>query len=174
MLVMLAYYFQMGKLVWPNMLLNIPALVAHQPFRQRAADDVPVSDVLGAVHRLRDQGPDLPVPHLAARRHVEAPTAISVILAGVLLKMGGYADPAQLAVVARGRRAVFGDVFPGVAGIVNIIYGAFCALGQTDFKRLVAYSSVSHMGYVLLGWRYSRRGRQWRDFPDVRHGISSR
>jgi len=82
--------------------------------------------------------------------HVEAPTPISMILAGVLLKMGGYgiiriAMPlcpygAQLA------------AYPLVAlGVFSIIYGAFAAMAQTDFKRLVAYSSVSHMGYVLVG-----------------------
>jgi len=82
--------------------------------------------------------------------HVEAPTAISVILAGVLLKMGTY--------------GIFRINFPilpeasqwaayGVAvfGVINILYGAFCAMAQKDLKKLVAYSSVSHMGYCLLG-----------------------
>ncbi len=82
--------------------------------------------------------------------HVEAPTAISVILAGVLLKMGTYGI----------LRICFG-IFPEIAvatsqymvifGFINIVYGAFCAMAQTDLKKLIAYSSVSHMGYVLLG-----------------------
>jgi NADH-quinone oxidoreductase subunit M len=83
--------------------------------------------------------------------HVEAPTAISVILAGVLLKMGTYGI----------LRICFG-VFPwataelafwalGVLGTWGIIYGALCAMAQTDMKKLVAYSSISHMGYVMLG-----------------------
>jgi len=82
--------------------------------------------------------------------HVEAPTAISVILAGVLLKMGVYGmlrinfgilpEATQWAATAI---AVF--------GVINILYGAFCAMAQEDLKRLVAYSSVSHMGYCLLG-----------------------
>jgi NADH-quinone oxidoreductase subunit M len=82
--------------------------------------------------------------------HVEAPTAISVILAGVLLKMGTYGI----------LRICFG-IFPEVAlatswymalfGFINIVYGAFCAMAQKDLKKLIAYSSVSHMGYVLLG-----------------------
>jgi NADH-quinone oxidoreductase subunit M len=82
--------------------------------------------------------------------HVQAPTAISVILAGVLLKMGTY-----------GILRVCFPLFPeatkwfapamAILGVVNILYGALCAMAQKDIKRLVAYSSVSHMGYVLLG-----------------------
>ncbi len=82
--------------------------------------------------------------------HVDAPTPISVLLAGVLLKMGGY-----------GFFRISYPLFPEGAqwfagamawlGMINIVYGAFVAMAQTDFKRLVAYSSVSHMGFVLLG-----------------------
>jgi NADH-quinone oxidoreductase subunit M len=78
--------------------------------------------------------------------HVEAPTPISVILAAVLLKMG--------------LRIAYG-VTPGgfhwflpaliVIAVINIVYGALCALAQTDMKKMVAYSSVNHMGYCLLG-----------------------
>lgn len=82
--------------------------------------------------------------------HVEAPTPISVILAGVLLKMGTYG-------ILRINYAIFPEVtrdlmwWIGMFGMVNIIYGALVALAQKDFKKLIAYSSVSHMGYVLLG-----------------------
>ncbi len=82
--------------------------------------------------------------------HVDAPTPISVLLAGVLLKMGGY-----------GFFRISYPIFPdgaqwfsfamAILGMINIVYGAFVAMAQTDFKRLVAYSSVSHMGFVLLG-----------------------
>ena len=82
--------------------------------------------------------------------HVEAPTAISVILAGVLLKMGTY-----------GLLRVSYPMFPELAqyyawalailALINIIYGALCAMAQQDFKKLIAYSSISHMGIVLLG-----------------------
>ena len=82
--------------------------------------------------------------------HVEAPTAISVILAGVLLKMGTY-----------GLIRISFPIFPELAqkfafmlailALINIVYGALCAMAQTDFKKLIAYSSVSHMGIVLLG-----------------------
>ena len=82
--------------------------------------------------------------------HVEAPTAGSVILAGVLLKMGTYG-------FVRVSLPMLPDVFrvyaPAVAvlALLGIVYGALVALAQTDLKKLVAYSSVNHMGYVMLG-----------------------
>lgn len=82
--------------------------------------------------------------------HVEAPTAISVILAGVLLKMGAYG-------ILRFNMGLFPDLMKWMSialaalGMINILYGAMLALAQTDFKRVIAYSSVSHMGFVLLG-----------------------
>jgi len=82
--------------------------------------------------------------------HVEAPTPISVILAGILLKLGGYGMMRACFPIAPGAFHEFAYVL-GVIGVISIVYGAYVALGQTDFKRMVAYSSVSHMGYVLLG-----------------------
>ncbi len=82
--------------------------------------------------------------------HTDAPTAVSVILAGVLLKMGGY-----------GMIRICVSIFPQTAqeyatpilvlAVIGILYGAAVTFRQTDLKRLVAYSSISHMGYVLLG-----------------------
>lgn len=81
--------------------------------------------------------------------HTDAPTAGSVMLAGVLIKMGGYGMIRLL--------GMFPDVASEYAwilvmmGIIGVLYGAGATLRQTDLKRLIAYSSVSHMGYVLLG-----------------------
>lgn len=82
--------------------------------------------------------------------HVEAPTPVSVLLAGVLLKMGGYG---LLRVCFPIFKAAAFVLAPALAmlGVVNIVYGAWVAFAQTDFKKMVAYSSVSHMGFVLLG-----------------------
>jgi NADH-quinone oxidoreductase subunit M len=82
--------------------------------------------------------------------HVEAPTPVSIILAGILLKIGGYG-------IIRVCVSMFPDVatqqafWLGLLGVISILYGALNALAQKDLKRLIAYSSVSQMGFVLLG-----------------------
>jgi NADH-quinone oxidoreductase subunit M len=82
--------------------------------------------------------------------HVEAPTPISVILAGVLLKMGTYG-------MLRVSFPMFPDVmitfswYLALLGVINMVYGALVAMAQTDFKKLIAYSSISHMGISVLG-----------------------
>jgi NADH-quinone oxidoreductase subunit M len=81
--------------------------------------------------------------------HVEAPTAGSIMLAGVLLKMGGY-GLVRVALPIAPQAARAAAPFLAGLGIVGIVYGALMALAQADLKRLVAYSSVSHMGFVVL------------------------
>jgi len=82
--------------------------------------------------------------------HVEAPTAGSVILAGVLLKMGTYGFVRVCLPILPGPSRYFALVIALLA-LVSIIYGALVAMAQTDLKKLIAYSSVNHMGYVMLG-----------------------
>jgi NADH-quinone oxidoreductase subunit M len=82
--------------------------------------------------------------------HVEAPTPISVLLAGVLLKMGGYGFFRISFPLLKDAAHYF--VLPfAILGAINIVYGAVVAMAQVDFKKMVAYSSVSHMGFVMLG-----------------------
>jgi NADH-quinone oxidoreductase subunit M len=82
--------------------------------------------------------------------HVEAPTAISVILAGVLLKMGTY-GLMRFSFPILPESAIWFSGALAVLALINIVYGALCAMAQQDLKKLVAYSSISHMGFVLLG-----------------------
>ncbi|MCX6006541.1 MAG: NADH-quinone oxidoreductase subunit M [Chloroflexi bacterium] len=82
--------------------------------------------------------------------HTNAPTAVSVILAGALLKMGGY-GMIRLCVSFLPQVAVQYAPIMVILAIIGVLYGAAVTLRQTDLKRLIAYSSVSHMGYVLLG-----------------------
>jgi NADH-quinone oxidoreductase subunit M len=82
--------------------------------------------------------------------HVQAPTAVSVILAGVLLKMGTYGF-LRIAFPIFPAASVYYSTAIGVLGLISVIYGALCAMAQDDIKKLIAYSSVSHMGFVMMG-----------------------
>jgi NADH-quinone oxidoreductase subunit M len=82
--------------------------------------------------------------------HVEAPTAVSVILAGVLLKMGAY-GLIRFGITLLPAAAHAAGYWLAVIAVINILYGALCSLAQTDIKRMIAYSSINHMGYTLLG-----------------------
>lgn len=129
--------------------------------------------------------PSVPVHTWLPDAHVEAPTPISMILAGVLLKMGGYGIIRICYPICP-----FGGYDLAfvvcLIGVVSMVYGGFAAMAQKDFKRLVAYSSVSHMGYVVLGmgvWSatagtnfnpdYWNMGVKGAMFQMIAHGISS-
>lgn len=117
--------------------------------------------------------PAVPVHTWLPDAHVEAPTPISVVLAGLLLKVGAYG----LLRIAYG---IFPDVaidyagFVAVVGVLSILYGGMNALAQRDLKRMVAYSSVSHMGFVLVGLAsLTSVGFSGSLFHMVSHGLIS-
>ena len=105
--------------------------------------------------------------------HVEAPTAGSVILAGVLLKMGTYGLVRFAFPLFPYAASFFAPYLAGIA-VVGIIYGALVAMVQPDMKKLVAYSSVSHLGFVVLGIAaMNTQGVQGAVYQMLNHGVST-
>lgn len=105
--------------------------------------------------------------------HVEAPTPVSVLLAGILLKIGAYGW-LRIAIPFFPQEAVGAAPILAALGAISIIYGAYNALAMTDLKKLVAYSSVSHMGFVLLGIAsFNAEGMQGAIFQLISHGVLS-
>src|SRR6266702_1653175 len=105
--------------------------------------------------------------------HVEAPTAGSVILAGVLLKMGGYGF-LRLAIPLFPDAAIRFAPWIGVLAVIGIVYGALVSLVQPDLKKLVAYSSVSHLGFVMLGIAaFSTTSVVGAVYQMLNHGVST-
>jgi NADH-quinone oxidoreductase subunit M len=105
--------------------------------------------------------------------HTEAPTAGSVILAGVLLKMGTYGLLRFNLGLFPGMARKFAPIMITLA-VIGIIYGALVAMVQPDVKRLVAYSSVSHMGFVVLGlFSFTELGMQGALYQMLNHGVST-
>ncbi len=82
--------------------------------------------------------------------HVDAPTAVSVILAGILLKMGTYGF-LRISYPMFPQGAIYFALPIGILALINIVYGALVCMAQKDLKKMIAYSSVSHMGYCMLG-----------------------
>ncbi len=105
--------------------------------------------------------------------HVEAPTAGSVILASLLLKMGGYGFLRFCLPIAPAASLYCAPVMIGLS-LAAIIIGGYLALGQSDVKRLIAYSSVAHMGFVTLGiFLFTAQGVKGAILQMVNHGITT-
>ncbi len=117
--------------------------------------------------------PAFPVHTWLPDAHTEAPTAGSIVLAGLLLKTGAYGLIRFVVPLFPGAAASLTPIMMAL-GVVGILYGALLAFGQTDLKRLVAYTSVSHMGFVLLGiFAWNRLALEGVVMQIICHGIST-
>lgn len=128
---------------------DIPQLAQQKPLEDKALLGGLV--FLGFFLAFAIKLPSFPFHTWLPDAHVEAPTAGSVILAGILLKMGGYGFYRILLPLLPTACARYAP-WVGLLALLSIVYGALVAMAQNDFKRLVAYSSVNHMGYVLLAF----------------------
>src|SRR5262245_53943704 len=118
--------------------------------------------------------PMFPVHTWLPDAHTEAPTAGSIILAAVMLKMGTYGYVRFCMGLFPESSGEWASILAGIAVLGGILYGALCAWRQTDVKRLVAYSSVAHLGYVMLGlFSATPSGVEGAVLQMVNHGITT-
>lgn len=159
----LAVYFQAGATTW-----SIPELSAAAPF---GSTTFQTWAFLGMFLGFAIKVPMWPFHTWLPDAHTEAPTVGSVLLAGVLLKMGTYGF-IRIALPILPEGAARFAPFIGVLAVVGIIYGSLCCLAQTDVKRLIAFSSVGHMGFVMLGVAaMNEAGIQAALFGNIAHGV---
>jgi NADH-quinone oxidoreductase subunit M len=146
LLAILLVYFSTGT-------FDIIGAAAAQPFADLPADRALLFTSLafwGFFLGFAFKVPSFPFHTWLPDAHTEAPTAGSVILAGVMLKLGAYGFM-RIVLPTLPSASEFWSMWVVALGAIAIVYGAFVCVAQTDFKRLIAYSSVSHMGYVMLG-----------------------
>jgi NADH-quinone oxidoreductase subunit M len=159
----LAIYFQTGATTWSIVELSEMGVIGGRTFQIWA--------FLGIFLGFAIKVPMWPFHTWLPDAHTEAPTVGSVLLAGVLLKMGTYGFVRiALPILPEGAMA-FAPLI-GVLAVIGIIYGSLCCLAQTDVKRLIAFSSVGHMGFVMLGIAaMNEAGIQAALFGNIAHGI---
>jgi NADH-quinone oxidoreductase subunit M len=158
---MLAMYIDAGT-------TDIPALTAHQ-----FAESMQTWLFLGFLASFAVKVPMWPVHTWLPDAHVEAPTAGSMILAGVLLKMGGYGF-LRFSLPMFPLASEFFAPLIFTLSIIAVIYTSLVALAQSDMKKMIAYSSVAHMGFVTIGiFTMTEQGIAGAMFQMISHGLVS-
>ncbi|MBW3665673.1 MAG: NuoM family protein [Actinobacteria bacterium] len=159
----LAIFFKAGAVTWDIQELSSMAGLGSSTFQIWA--------FLGMFLGFAIKVPSWPFHTWLPDAHTEAPTVGSVLLAGILLKMGTYGFiRIALPILPEGAET-FAPLI-GLLGVIGIIYGSLCCLAQTDVKRLIAFSSVGHMGFVMLGIAtLTERGIQAALYGNIAHGL---
>lgn len=155
--------------------LSIPAIAA---LLQHYPDALPIEIQVGVFLMIAAgfmiKVPLFPFHTWLPLAHVEAPTAGSVLLAGVLLKLGSYGFLRLLLPMVPKACESPGIEIVGILSVIGIVYGSFCALAQNDIKKLVAYSSVAHLGFCMLGlFALNNEGISGGVLQMINHGLST-
>jgi len=178
-ILMLIAILYVGNVAGTFILPEITAIVTADGWDWAATTAASASDVTGALLffgffiAFAIKVPIFPFHSWLPDAHVQAPTAGSVILAGVLLKMGTYGLVRFNLTMFPEESIEFAPLIAAL-GVIGIIYGAWVSYAQTDVKKLVAYSSVSHLGFVVVGiFALNSQGIQGATLQMVNHGIST-
>jgi NADH-quinone oxidoreductase subunit M len=180
---MVASVFMLAAIIWLFVHTPLTAATPHHSFEYTAFRELIASGVvsptalqwlfLGFFIAFAVKVPLFPLHTWLPDAHVEAPTAGSVLLAGVLLKMGTY-GLLRFSVGMFPDQAAYNSSWINTLAVIGIIYGALVALVQPNLKKLIAYSSVSHLGFVVLGiFSLTTIGTDGAVYQMLNHGIST-
>ena len=171
------YFFNTSGFLWWKGLGNAPSfdIVHFQSIASQIPPDLQIWLFWAFFIGFAIKVPMFPFHTWLPDAHVEAPTAGSVILAGVLLKMGTYGFLRfSLPICSGASRTYWVQLTVVVLSIIGIIYGSMVAMVQKDMKKLVAYSSVAHLGFVMLGlFALNNAGIQGGILQSINHGLST-
>jgi NADH-quinone oxidoreductase subunit M len=173
--IVLAVYHKSGATI---LTFSIPKLVTHvtemMPASPEFWDKFQVWVFLALIVGFSIKVPLFPMHTWLPLAHVEAPTAGSVLLAGVLLKMGTYGFLRLCLPLVPDACITIGVPLIGTLSVIGILYGAFCSIAQDDIKKLIAYSSVSHLGFCMLGmFALNLAGLSGSLLQMINHGLST-
>jgi NADH-quinone oxidoreductase subunit M len=174
MALLVIYVVQHTELAYPFSIPNLAAVLEHAPARDHMPASLQIGLLLAISLGFAVKVPLFPFHTWLPLAHVEAPTAGSVILAGVLLKLGAYGFLRICLPLFPDACYLVGTPLIGLLAVIGVIYGALCAYAQTDLKKLVAYSSISHLGFCMLGmFALNAEGITGSFLQIINHGLST-
>jgi NADH-quinone oxidoreductase subunit M len=170
LVVLLTHLLGRSDLSYPFSIPQIAEALVRQPLPTALQKGVFLAMSLGFAIKV----PLFPFHTWLPLAHVEAPTAGSVLLAGVLLKLGAYGFLRFCLPFLPDACLLVGAPLIGTLAVIGILYGALCAYAQTDLKKIVAYSSISHLGFCMLGmFALNAEGMTGSFLQIINHGLST-